>query len=303
VQNVGDGMAVVYRDAKWQFRGDLLPISIHANAAAQRNVRVDDPSASPRYSRALQFDIAVAAGVACAQVSQHAADGSPVTVAYFKVHEPSATRMSLWTTDSMGNAPSTDPSAGATRSNDDTWVTLPEGAAGDDVIRNFYRGGRTVTVALFSDAACATPATIGGKSAFDVDVQGVPPVWSAMPSMPWGELTAGAKGALQSLALANGVAGELDVAWTFADGSTGFDETEFCTNGACGDGSVYRIGAQSLRPGSTSAAVALRGPVGALAAGDFKELILGGRDGSGMNVESEFVSCTSRPAGSDCMSN
>jgi hypothetical protein len=37
-----------------------------------------------------------------------------------------------------------------------------------------------------------------------------------------------------------------------------------------------------------------------LLACDFKEVILGGRDASGMNTESEFFSCTSTPAGQMC---
>ena len=126
---------------------------------------------------------------------------------------------------------------------------------------------------------------------------------SALASLPWGELTDAAKGSLESLALADGVGGTIDAAWTFADGSTAFDESEFCTAGSCGDGSVVRIGSKSIRPSDRSFTMSLRGPVGALAAGDFKELILGGRDGSGMNVESEFLSCTSHAHGSDCWSN
>ncbi|MFL6628428.1 MAG: hypothetical protein ACJ8G1_18435, partial [Vitreoscilla sp.] len=35
-------------------------------------------------------------------------------------------------------------------------------------------------------------------------------------------------------------------------------------------------------------------------AGDYKEFILGGRDATGMNIESEFVSCTSQAAGQMC---
>ena len=66
VENVGSGMGVVYRDNRWQFYGDLLPIAINANAAVQRGVRVDDPTTPIQYSRALQFDIARTDGVACA---------------------------------------------------------------------------------------------------------------------------------------------------------------------------------------------------------------------------------------------
>jgi hypothetical protein len=303
VQPVGGDVAVVYRAGTWQFYGDVNAMGIHANAAAQRRIRVDDPTTPVQYRRALQFDISVTPGVACAQVSQHGADGSPVTVAYFKVHEPSATRMSLWTSDGQGNGASVDPVHGAMRSNDDSWVGLPQGTAGDDVIRNFYRGGRTVTVSIFSDTACATPAVVAGKSAFEVDVAGVPPVSSAMAAMPWGELTTEAKSALESLALANGQAGTIDVSWSFADGATAFGESTFCTAGSCGDQSIVRIGSKSVRPTEHAVTIPLRGPFGALGAGDFKELILGGRDSAGMNIESEFISCTAHAAGSDCEMN
>jgi len=223
-------------------------------------------------------------------------------VAYFKVHESGAPRMSLWTTDGMGNSASTDPDHGATRSSDDSWVGVPEGTAGDEVVRNFYRGGRTVTVSIFSDTACTTPATVDGRSAFEVDVKGVPPVSTAMAAMPWGTLTDAAKASFLALALDGGHAGSIDVAWAFGDGSIGFDEAEFCTAGACGQGSVVRIGEKSIRPVDRSITMPLRAPVTALRAGDFKELILGGRDGSGMNIESEFMSCSSQATGGDCMS-
>jgi hypothetical protein len=303
VESVGGGMAVVFHESAWLFYGDVNAMAINANAAVQRSVRVDDPTTPVRYSRALQFDIARTAGVACAQVSQRSADGSPVTVAYFKVHESGAPRMSLWTTDGMGNGASLDPNQGATRSNDDSWVGVPEGTAGDEVVRNFYRGGRTVTVSIYADTACTTPASVDGQSAFEIDVDGVPPVSTALAAMPWGELTGAAKSALESLSLAEGQAGTIDAAWTFADGSLGFDESTFCTQGSCGDGSVARIGTKSIRPIDRSVTIPLRGPVAALPAGGFKELILGGRDGSGMNIESEFMSCTAHAAGSDCWSN
>ncbi|MDP9044173.1 MAG: hypothetical protein M3O01_05140 [Pseudomonadota bacterium] len=300
VQSVGDGTGVIYRAGVWQFYGDVLPVSIHANAAVQRARRVDDPTTPDHYTRALQFDIAVTPGVACAQLGQRDSSGAATTLAYYKVFAPSARRMSLWTGDGMSNAASLDPATGAMRSADDTWIALPDGSAGDDVVRNFYRGGRTVTVSLFSDAACTAPALIGGRSTFAVDIQGVPPVWAAMPSLAWGDLSASTRTALQALALAAGTAGSLDAAWSFSDGATGFDQIEFCTNGSCGQGSDVRIGDVPIRPSARSATVPLRGPVTALAAGDYKMFVLGGRDGAGMNVESSFFSCTSAPVGQMC---
>ena len=64
---------------------------------------------------------------------------------------------------------------------------MPDGTEGDAVIRNSCRGGRTVRVDLFADTACTTPLTVGGRSGFDLDVDGVPPVWAALPTL-WPEL-------------------------------------------------------------------------------------------------------------------
>jgi hypothetical protein len=297
VETVGDGMGVVYRGGTWLFRGDLLPIEIHANAAVQRTHRIDDGSES--FYRALQFDIANTPGVACALVLQRDAGGAPIPVAYYKVHEAGASRMSLWVGTSNDGA-SLDPAAGATRSNDDTWVPLPEGVSGDEVVRNFYRGGRTVNVALFADAACATPATIDGRSEFTVDVQGVPPVWAALPLLPWGDLTADTQAALQSFTLGANVAGSFDVAWGFTEGVTGYDQVTFCVDGSCGEGSAGRIGDLGVRPIARAATVPLRGPVAAIGAGSFKLVALFGRDASGMGIQANYVSCSDTPAGQFC---
>jgi hypothetical protein len=301
VENVGNGMAVVYRGGTWQFYGDLLPIEIDANAAVQRAVRIDDPTAPVQYSRALQFDIANLSGVACAQVSQRDASGVLSTIAYFKSYAVDAERLTLWTaSSSSGNVPSLDPAHGTMQGPDSTWVGLPDGAAGDDVVRNFSRAGRSVTVALFSDAACATPAVLEGRSQFDVDVQGLPPVSSEMAHLGWGSLSPATAAALESLALGTGESGSLNVAWTFADAVVGFDQATVCTTGNCARHTPVRIGDKSFHPGTRSVAVPLSGPAADLGAGDYKMLVIGGRDGSGMNVESSFVSCTGAATGQMC---
>jgi hypothetical protein len=301
VENVGNGMGVVFRDNHWQFFGDLLPIGINANAAVQRGVRVDDATTPNQYSRALQFDISRTDGVQCVKVSQ--LDDARTTVAYYKLFSQDAERMSLWTSDGNGNGPSIDPNVGALRGSDDTWVALPEGIAGDDVIRTFYRSGRAVTMSLYADAACATPAVLEGKSAFTIDVAGMPPVYSEMPNLPWGTLTAGTVASLEALSLDAGVPGSLAGAWTFADGVTGFDQSTLCTSGSCADGSDVRIGDSRFHPNVRSVAMPLHATADGLGAGDFKMFILGGRDGAGMNIESSFFSCTGTPAGQMCGQN
>ena len=298
VENVGSGMGVVYRDNRWQFYGDLLPIQIDANAAVQRGVRVDDSSTPVQYSRALQFDIARTDGIACAVLK--ARDDAHSTIAIYKVYSEPGERMSLWTGSGQGNDASTDPLVGALRGADDTWMQLPQGAAGDDVIRTFYRWGRTIDVAIFSDANCSTPAVIEGKNSFGVEIAGMPPVDSALPSLPWGSLTADTVTALETLSLDVGATGSFTGSWTFSDGVTGFDENTVCSSGNCGDGSDVRLGQTRLRPGVRTNTTPLHAPSTAMAAGDFKMFILGGRDASGMNIESSFFSCTSTVAGQMC---
>ena len=298
VENVGDGMGVVYRDTRWQFYGDLLPIAINANAAVQRGVRVDDPTAPVQDSRALQFDIARTDGVACAVLKTR--DDAHSTIAIYKVYANGGQRMSLWTSDGMSNSASTAPAVGSLRGSDDTWMQLPQGSAGDDVIRTFYRSGRTIDVAIYADAGCTTPASVDGKSAFAVDVAGMPPVDSALASVPWGTLTADTVTALEAFTVDGGHTSSFSGAWTFADGLTGFDQTLFCTAGSCGDGEPARLGDARVRPGALSAVTPLLAPVTHVLAGDFKMYVLGGRDATGMNIESSFFSCTSQAAGQMC---
>jgi len=298
VENVGDGMGVVYRDNRWQFYGELLPISINANAAVQRNVRIDDPTTPAQYSRALQFDIARTDGIACARIAMR--DDAQTTLAIYKVFSPDAERMSLWTHDGFGNDASTDPLAGSLRSADDSWIQIPQGTDGDEMIRRFYRVGRTVDVSLYSDAACSTPATVDGKSVLPVNVAGMPPVDSALADLPWGTLTADTVAALEGFTLDGGHAGSFSSAWTFSDGITGFGEATFCTSGSCGEGDAARLGQSRIRPGARLATTSLSAPATHILAGDYKEFILGGRDATGMNIESEFVSCTAQAAGQMC---
>lgn len=297
IQNVGSGIGVVYRDSRWQFYGDLLPIAINANAAVQRGVRIDDPTAPVQYGRALQFDIARTDGVACAVLK--ARDDARSTIAIYKVYASDAQRMSLWTTGATSNGASLDPASGALRSSDDTWLQLPDGSAGDDVIRTFYHWGRTIDVALYSDDACATPATVQGKSTFAVDIDGMPPVNSALAGLAWGSLTADTVAALEGLTLDAGANGTFAAAWTFADGVTGFEQNTVCTSGGCGEGSDSRIGDTRVHPGVRANTTPLH-TVAAVAAGDFKMFTLGGRDGTGMNIESSFYSCTAQAAGQMC---
>jgi hypothetical protein len=208
--------------------------------------------------------------------------------------------MSLWSADGYSNSVSTDPAVGSLRGSDDTWMALPQGSVGDDVIRTFYRWGRTIDVQIYSDAACATPAAVQGKSSFAVDIDGMPPVDSALASLAWGALTPATVTALEALSLDVGTTGSFTGSWTFADGVTGFEENTVCSAGNCGEGSDVRLGQTRLRPGVRTNTTPIHAPANGLAAGDFKMFILGGRDASGMNIESSFFSCTSTVAGQMC---
>ncbi|MEO6281353.1 hypothetical protein [Roseateles sp.] len=303
VHPVGKGMAVTQEGGAWKFVGDTSPIEIHASAKAQRSKRIDTATPVHDYSRALAFEVAAVSGLACAKVSQKNADGATVPIGYYKRH-PGATdqrRLALWTADGMGWGPSLDPLVGATRNADDSWIGLPEGAAGDAMIRNFYRGGRSVNVALYSDSACSTPFVIGGKSSFEVDVDGVPPVWAAMETLPWPELDTASLTALRDLTIAAGADGSLSTAWTFARGPLGVDGSTVCgSRDTCGEGDTGRLGEKQLRPSARSAAVSLHNRGGAIARDDQKTFALYGRNGEGVDLQSNYSSCPGSAAGEAC---
>ena len=303
VQPVGSGMAVTKEAGVWKFMGDLIPIQIEATAKAQRTKRIDLATPTYQYDRALAFEVAAIQGLACAKVSQHTADGALTTIAFYKRH-PGATdqrRLALWLSSGMSVGPSTDPLVGATRGPDDTWIQLPEGDAGDAVVRNFYRGGRSVNVALFSDAACSAPMMVGGRSDFDVEVDGVPPVWASMPTLAWPELDVATLASLRNLAVAAGADGSFQAAWTFPHGPLGLHDMTFCGDrGDCGDGGNGRLGSGSLRAGALSATLPLHNRGSALAADAAKTFALSGVTGDGVGMQSNFSSCPGSSATEAC---
>lgn len=301
VEALGNGMAVSYSDGQWRFKGDRLPLAMIASARVQRDVRFDGATPWVDYNRAIAFEIPAAPGLACARVSQRDAQGQLVTVAYFKRHAGgSVERLSLWTTPGQGNTRSLDPLVGNTRSSDDTWVMLPQGNDGDTAVRNFFRGGRNVVVDLYADAACSTDFQVAGASRYEVEVAGVPPVWSALPTLPWPELASGTQTMLRNLAVAADTDTPVDVGWSFPRGSLAVGEITVCSNRSqCGQGNPGRIGEGRPRPSARSAAVTLRSGT-AVAAGDNKSIALSGRTGDGVALEANFLSCPGTPAGQAC---
>ena len=301
VQPVGSGMGVIRESEQWKFLGDVDPVPVHAFATAQRDRRIDGSEVVDTYARAISFDIPVVSGLQCARVSQRDVQQQLVPLAYYKPYASDAPRLSLWQQDSFSDTRSLDPQAGALRSPDDTWLTLPEGTAGDDVVRNFFRGGRTVTVSLFSDDACSTPFAVDGVSEIEVDVEGVPPVWAALPSLPWPELSTTSRQSLVAASLAAQATGSFTATWTFPRGPLGVNGATFCANRAlCGDGQPGRIGERDLSPGATSATLALANGDTALAANDSKMLAIYGRSGDGVMMQSNFLSCPGTAMGEIC---
>ncbi|MFN7644324.1 MAG: hypothetical protein ACK5PW_14785 [Burkholderiales bacterium] len=301
VRAVGAGMGATYTGGAWRFVGDLDVVSIRAEAKMQRDRRVDGPTVVDQYTRALAFEVPALDGLACAKVSQRDAAGAAVTVGFYKRHgSGTPDRLSLWTQDSFSNLRSVDAAVGTTRSTDDSWIALPEGAEGDAVIRNFYRGGRTVQVDLYADAACTAAFQVDGRSRFDVEVAGVPPVWSAMPSLPWPDLTPATASALKDLVLAGSATGSLAAAWTFPRGGLGIEESYVCSERACGGDSPARIGVRTVRPGAASVTIPLVNGSTPLVAEGFRMLTLGGRNAEGSGLQSNFLACPGVAPGQGC---
>jgi hypothetical protein len=300
VEPVGQGMGVTYEAGAWKFKGDLQALNIQASARVQRDRRIDGDTVVDSYSRALAFEVPALPGLACAKIGQRTAAGAAVTLAYFKPHA-GARRLSVWRAANDGSSRSLDPAVGFTRTADDTWTMLPQGDDGDAAVRNFVRGGRTVTVSLYSDEACSVPFNVAGRSSFEADVEGVPPVWSALPGLPWPTLSTAASGALRSLALEPSASWNLAVSWGYTRGSVGVDGLTFCSDRAlCGEGDSGRLGEANVRPGATAGTVTVRNGATALGAGSYKMLAVYGRTSEGVGMQSNHMSCPTVAAGVNC---
>ncbi|WP_157119381.1 hypothetical protein [Azohydromonas lata] len=304
LHDVGDGMAVTRQGGAWRLMGSRWPLELHASAEAQRTVRIDGTTPAVQFDRALSFEIEAVPGLACAKVEQPTNFGGPVTVAYYKRHPGAAQQrsLSLWTTGGMSATVSLDPATGTTRQADDAWVLLPADTAGDATIRNFFHGGRNVTISLYADEACTTPFSMGGRSSFRLPVVGVPPIWSSMETQPWAELDAAGKAALRALSLAGNGSGSISAAWTFPNGPQGMSQIFACSRRAtCGQGGDGRLGEADLDVRARSATLALRNQGAAIAADSSKLLGVFGRNGDGVNLQTNYTSCPATPAGQQCL--
>jgi hypothetical protein len=214
-------------------------------------------------------------------------------------------RLSIWRPGAMVGADSVslDPNTGSVRDQDDTWLMLPEGDAGDAVARNFFRGGRTVQVALYGNAACSEPFNVAGRNRFEVEIDGAPPVWSAMPSLPWPELTATSRTALANLTMAgDGVTTPVNLSWTYPRGSFGASEAQLCIRNSsqCGQGGAGRVADTRPAGGAKSIALQAQNTGAALAANGYKNFSLNGRASDGISLQANFQSCGQLPTGESC---
>ncbi|MBC7956048.1 MAG: hypothetical protein H7Y33_09295, partial [Cytophagales bacterium] len=301
VEPVGQGMGVTRESGVWKFLGDMDAVQVHASAKAQRDVTYQNGNTSITYARAIAFDIPAVSGLQCAQVTQRDASQVAVTIGYYKRYATGTVRrLSLWQQNTMSNQRSLDPLVGALRSSDDTWVTLPDGTEGDAVVRNFFRGGRTVTVSLFSDDNCSVAFSVAGQSSFEVEVEGVPPTTAQLPNLPWTDLTPTAKQALFDLTLAANASGSYPAAWSFSHGPIALNGATFCIDRAqCGDGSPGRISVdRRFAPGVTSAAITLNNGSTSVEPASYKMLALYGRTGDGLDLQSNAIACP--PGGAEC---
>lgn len=297
MNDVGNGMGVALEGGTWKFLGSYEPIMFDLSARAQRSRRIDGPTPVDTYERAIAVGIPAVSGLQCAKVTQRNAAGDEVVVAYFKAFGSGAKNLAAWR-DANGER-SLDPATGQMRSGDDTWLMLPEGSTGDEVVRNFFRGGRTLALSLYADAGCSSAFVVDGRSRFEVDIDGVPPVWASMPTLPWPELDAASVAAVTGLSLAANAGAELPLAWTFATGRAGIDEATFCSDGAaCGDGESGRIAHRSLSPAVPSVTLSLAN--GPTPMGNFRLVALNGSGPDGLRLQANFASCSSRPAGERC---
>lgn len=290
-------MGAVREGDTWKFLGSFDTVSISAAGRAQRSRRIDGSVPVDTYERALSVEVPALPGLACARVTQRTADGGQATVALFKPWGEGAPRLSAWRGQNADL--SFDPASGLLRSPDDTWLMLPEGDAGDAVARNFFRAGRTLTVSLHADAGCSTAFNVDGQNVFEVDVAGAVPVWAAMPTLPWPDLSPATGAALRSLSPAVGELATLDVRWVYPGARGSFSEITFCSDAmSCGDGQPGRLTDASFSPALTEYRLAL--PASPSGYGDTRMLALYGRSADGTGLQANFLTCPGRPAGDHC---
>ncbi len=285
--------------SSWLFLGDMQPFPASADARVQRLRRVDGGTQVDSYLRGIGVSISTAFGAQCASVSQTDSTGADVLLAYYMA-VPGAANLSVWNVDAVNNQVSLDPTTGATRGSDDRWIPLPDGSAGDAIVRNFNTGGHAVKVSLFSDSACTAPLTpTGGSSVFSLDLPGVPPLAAALPALNWPSLTTASATALSALKGAAGAKLTYSPNWTLPSPPPSMSLAQVCTDSLCNSTAI--IGSVAVIPSATTGVVAPTVGSTALAVGDFKQLRLNARGVDGLLLDADFQSCPAVTGGSACL--
>ena len=177
------------------------------------------------------------------------------------------------------------------------------------IIRIRFKGYNLSLCFTISTPICArrnytkkpTRFTVGGRSSFEVEVHGVPPVWTALPDLPWPSLSDSSLADLRSLTVAESSSASFSAGWSVARGTVGVDGMAFCSDRAlCGAGDSGRLGESGLRGGATSGSVTLRTGAQALAADDYKMLAIYGGLGDGTGLQSNHMSCPAVAPGLAC---
>jgi hypothetical protein len=290
-ENSFDGaeLAIVLRPgADWKLLGRESPYEIHVSAAIQRTSRIDitDNSAPPTYTRALSFDItgndgSSATGIRAAKVYQRNLDGSGwETTPLVSLSLSDACIAQLQPGEKARL--STGGSCGS------SWLSLGDtidganaAAAGDALIDNFYKRGRTVKLELFPNiAASGSPIVLIKR------VEGVPPKYAALASFPWIEMDSTSKTALLGY---DGLSASFNVAWDRNRTVSGKDIT-FCLAGDCQGNN--RGGHEEILNGHTSQAIAMNHKPANAAA--YKSVGIYGRNRDQLGVSSNYLSCGGR---------
>jgi hypothetical protein len=290
VMPFGSGVGVQLESGTWKFMGSVDPVSVHADARVQRQTRIDNTAIPASYMRAISLDVSRVTGLACAKVAQPVTGGGMQTFAILKAYDANAHRLSIWRSTQQGTDVSLDPATGFLRNSDDGWYTLPDGAPGDEVVRNFFRNGRSIVVSLFQDAACTTPLVVEGVSSIEVEIEGVPPVYASLPSFPWPELTASTITAVNAVSLGANSSTSLVVAWTYPNGRSGVNGLTFCGSLAqCGEQDAGRYGEREVSPSVMSVEMGLHST--SLALGASRTIALYGTGPGGIGMQSNFTGC------------
>lgn len=300
-RRLGRQLAVVQESGGWKLKGHVDPIDITAFASTQRERRLDSGVTVDRYARGLVLAIPTAPGLACARVTQTDAAGQRSTLAYFKPYEGlGVQRLSLWRTGAAPDQPrSTNPRQGDLRVVDDSYLALPDGAAGDAIVNNLVRDGGNVRVALYADAACSTPFGAAAQAEYDVGVEGVPPLSTTLATQGWPGLSTTSAGDLRRLGLNSLASANFTSGWTMA----GFrpELLMLCVDDAhCGEGDDGRVGERTLARSATLGTLTVKNRKAPVVPADFKLLALYGRAASGTVMLADFHSCASTPAGQPC---